>query len=93
MGIETILYDHLERGRRPEEIQASYPTLGLEQVYAAILYYLQNKEQVQSYFDEWIEHGRRMREKQRRDNSPAAVKLRELMQRIPLHAGAPEQRP
>jgi len=33
----------------------------LEQVYAAILYYLHNKEAVSAYFTDWLEHGRRAR--------------------------------
>lgn len=38
VGIETILYDYIQRGQTPEAIAATYPSLSLEQVYATILY-------------------------------------------------------
>ncbi len=78
VGIETILYDFIHRQRTPEEITQSYPTLELEQVYATILYYLHNKETVSAYIADWLEHGRRMREEQRRNPPPVAAKLRKL---------------
>ena len=34
IGIETILYEYIHRARTPEEIQRSYPTLTLEEIYA-----------------------------------------------------------
>jgi uncharacterized protein (DUF433 family) len=43
IGIETILYEYIDRGRTPEEIAQIYTSLTLEQVYATILYYLQNQ--------------------------------------------------
>ncbi len=43
IGVETILYDHIHRGRTPEEIAQAYQSVTLEQVYATILYYLHNK--------------------------------------------------
>jgi uncharacterized protein (DUF433 family) len=78
VGIETVLYDFIHRCRTPEEIAQSYRTLDLEQVYAAILYYLHNKEAVSTYLTNWIEHGRRMREEQKRNPPPVSEKLRKL---------------
>ncbi len=78
IGIETILYDFIHRSRSPEKIAATYPSLTLEQVYATITYYLHNKEAVTQYLVDWIEHGRRMREKQARNPTPAMLRLREL---------------
>jgi uncharacterized protein (DUF433 family) len=78
VGIETVLYDFIHRCRTPEEIAQSYRTLDLEQVYATILYYLHNKEAVSTYLANWIEHGRRMREEQKRNPPPVSEKLRKL---------------
>jgi uncharacterized protein (DUF433 family) len=78
IGIETILYEYNERGRSPEEIAQTYPSLTLEQVYATILYYLQNRKTISEYMKNWIEHGHRMREQQRLNPPPVSEKLRQL---------------
>ena len=78
IGIETILYDYLERSRTPEEIAQTYTSLTLEQVYATILYYLQNTEEMGQYLKNWLEHGQRMREQQRLNPPPVSEKLRQL---------------
>jgi len=76
VGIETILYDFIHKKRTPEEIEQSYRTITLEQVYATILYYLHNKEVVSAYLEDWLEWGEKMREEQRRNPPPVAAKLR-----------------
>ena len=48
IGIERILQDY-ELGATPEEIVIRYPSLSLEQVYAAITYYLANRNVVDIY--------------------------------------------
>ncbi len=78
IGIETILYDYIDCGRAPDEIAQTYPSLTLEQVYATILYYLQNREPVSDYLRNWIEHGHKMREEQRLNPPPVSEKLRQL---------------
>jgi uncharacterized protein (DUF433 family) len=78
VGIETILYDYIHRSQPPEAIAARYPSLTLEQVYATITYYLQNREAVNAYLEDWLEHGRRMREEQEQNLPPVVVKLRAL---------------
>ena len=78
VGIETILYDFIHRSRTPEEIAQSYPSVTLEQVYATILYYLHNKESVSAYIADWLEHGHRAREEQKRNPPPVSEKLRKL---------------
>ncbi|NJM71958.1 MAG: DUF433 domain-containing protein [Scytonema sp. RU_4_4] len=78
IGIETILYEYIDRGRTPEEIAQIYISLTLEQVYATILYYLQNQEVVSAYMKNWIEHGHKMREEQRLNPPPVSEKLRQL---------------
>ena len=78
IGIETILYEYIHRGQSPEEITARYPSLTLEQVYATITYYLHNREEITAYLEEWLEHGKRMREEQAQNPPPVVVKLRTL---------------
>lgn len=78
VGIETILYDFLHRGRRPEEIVQSYPSLTLEQVYATITYYLHNETVIRAYLDEWLDFGRRMREEQARNPNAWPARVRQL---------------
>lgn len=78
IGIETILYEYIDCGRSPEEIAQTYQSISLEQVYATILYYLQNQETVSAYMRDWLEHGHKMREQQRLNPPPVSEKLRQL---------------
>lgn len=78
VGIETILYDFIYRSRTPEEIVAALPALTLEQIYATILYYLHNKQAVETYLAEWLEWSHRMREEQRLNPPPIVERLRQL---------------
>ncbi len=79
IGIESILDEYVHRHRTPEQIRRRFPTLSLEQVYATILYYLQNTAEVGAYLEDWREHGQRMREEQARNPNPGALKLHELL--------------
>ncbi len=81
IGIETVLYDYIHRGMTPEEIDARYWSITLEQVYATILYYLHNKEAVGQYLADWIEFGRRMREEQEKNPDPVILRLRALREK------------
>jgi uncharacterized protein (DUF433 family) len=78
IGIESILYEYIHNGQSPEAIRERFPTLSLDQVYATILYYLQNKSQIERYFADWLEHGERMRAQQAQKSLPIADKLRKL---------------
>jgi len=78
VGIETVLYDYIHRQRSPEVIAQTYPSLTLEQVYATILYYLQNKEAVSKYLADWLEWGREMRKQQSMNPSPESQRLRKI---------------
>jgi uncharacterized protein (DUF433 family) len=81
IGIETILYDYIFRARTPEEIEKSYTSLTLDQVYATILYYLQNKQAMDEYLTDWIEYGEGVRREQEANPSAGIVRLRELRKR------------
>ena len=78
IGIESVLYEYIHRSQTPEEIAARFPTLSLEQIYATILYYLHNTEQIHAYMTEWIEYGRRMRVEQERNPAPVILRLRKI---------------
>jgi uncharacterized protein (DUF433 family) len=78
VGIENILYEYIYRERTPEEIVTHFYTIDLEQVYATILYYLHNKEAVSKYIADWLEHGHRAREEQKRNPPPVVKKLMKL---------------
>ena len=78
IGIESVLYEYIHREQTPEAIVARFPTLTLEQVYATILYYIQNRERVEAYIADWLEYGRRMRAEQDRNPPPVVVRLRAL---------------
>lgn len=78
IGIETILYEYLDRGQSPEVIAQTYPALTLEQVYAVILYYFQDLKGVSEYMKTWREHGNAMRERQRQNPPPISEDLRKL---------------
>ena len=80
IGIETILYEYIYRSRTPEEIAQTYTSLSLEQVYATILYYLQNKEAVSRYIADWLEWGYQQRKAQALNPPPGIVRLRKIKQ-------------
>ncbi len=76
IGIESILYEYIHRDQTPEEIQRRFSSLTLEQVYATILYYLHNREQVAAYLADWLEWGQQMRAEQNRNPPPFVTRLR-----------------
>lgn len=92
IGIETILYEYLDRSLTPEDIARTYPSLTLEQVYATILYYLQNQEAISDYLRKWLEHGHKMREQQRLNPPLVSEKLRQLRsaRQLQIQSNAPE---
>ncbi len=78
IGIESVLYEYIYRARTPEEISQQFETVTLEQIYATILYYLHNKEEVSAYLADWLEFCRQQREEQKRNPSPARQRFRKL---------------
>jgi uncharacterized protein (DUF433 family) len=47
-----VIATNYNRGARPEEIQERFPTLTLAEVYGAILYYLEHKDELDVRFAE-----------------------------------------
>lgn len=79
VGIETILYEYIHNSKMPVVIADHYYTPTLEQIYATILYYLQNQEKVGAYLEDYLECCRKAREEQAKNPSPAVVRLRKLI--------------
>lgn len=75
IGIETILYEYIYRRRTAEEIAETYPSLTLEQIYATILYYLHNKEEVSNYIGDWLEYCLKSEREQDENPPPYVVRL------------------
>jgi uncharacterized protein (DUF433 family) len=85
IGIESVLYEYLYRSQTPEEIARRFDTLTLEQVYATILYYLQNQDAVRDYLTKWLEFGRRERESQNQRFPDFVDKIRRLRGEASAH--------
>jgi len=78
IGVESVLYDYIYCEKTPEAIADRMPPITLEQVYATILYYLQNREKMNTYMKDWLEYGQNMRAQQDRNPPPIVVRLQEL---------------
>ena len=79
VGIETILYEYIHNSKMPVVIADYYYTPTLEQIYATILYYLQNQEKVGAYLDNYLKYCQTAREEYEKNPPPGAVRLRELI--------------
>ena len=84
VGIESILYEYIYKQRSPEEIIKHFSGISLEQIYATILYYLQNQETVSKYIADWLEWGHQQRKNQQLNPHPAKAKLQKLRQQKEL---------
>jgi len=78
INMEDILWEYIHRRKTAEQIARRFPTLTLEEVYAALLYYHRNKAAMDAYMEAWIEHGRRMRAEQAKRKDPVMERLRAL---------------
>ncbi len=78
IGIETVLYEYIHNDKTAEAIADRYHTVTLEQVYATILYFLQNQQKVSPYFVDYLEFCQKAREEQAKNPSPAVVRLLQL---------------
>jgi len=78
VGIESVLYEFIYRRQTAEQIVGCFPTLKLEQIYATILYYLHNREKVETYLLDWLNFSRKMREEQAENPPPVVLRLRKL---------------
>lgn len=81
IGIEHILYEYIYAAKTPEAIDRQFHTVTLAQIYATILYYLENKEAVRKYLGEWLEYCLKTEAEYDRNPSPFALKLRQIKER------------
>ena len=80
--IEHILYEYIYRAQTAEEIAQRFDTLTLEQVYAAILYYLHHKDKMIKYMADWMEYCRTSREEARKRDPAFYDKMRRLKEEL-----------
>lgn len=78
IGIESVLYEYIYRNKTAEQIAERFRTLTLEQIYAAILYYLHNREKVEAYLLDWLNFSQEVREKQAKNPPPVVLRLQKL---------------
>lgn len=74
VGIEAVLSEYLAGGL-PEEIALNYPPLTLEQVHAAITYYVGHRSVVDQYLGRWASRADTALERQRQTDSPLWERL------------------
>lgn len=84
IGIESILYEYIYHCKTPEEILECFHTVTLDQVYATILYYLQNKNKIDHYLADWLDFSRQMRQQQQKNPSPGRLKIRNLKAQLKI---------
>ena len=78
IGIESVLYEYIYNCLSPEEIDQRFHTVTLEQVYATILYFLQNQQKISAYFADYLEYCRKAREEYEKNPPPGVIRLRKL---------------
>jgi uncharacterized protein (DUF433 family) len=79
VGVEYVLSAYRE-GASPEEIVLRYPTLSLEQIHAAITYYLRNRAEMGAYLRRWIDNGEAAWQEQQRNPSAFVRDLRKRLE-------------
>jgi uncharacterized protein (DUF433 family) len=78
--VAEVVLDHLEAGWSPERIHDEYPELSLAQIHAALAYYFDHREQI----DTWIAESRAEMEAYFAHNGPSPVAAR-LRRTFPGH--------
>jgi uncharacterized protein (DUF433 family) len=90
-----ISLDHIvelyKKGMKPEEIAQRFHTIELVQVYAAITYYLQNKEAVEAYIDRGEQRWKETEAAIRAQPEPEAVKRIKAIKAAQAATSAAEQ--
>jgi len=78
IGIEHVLYEYIHNAKSPEEVAQTFQTVTLAQVYATVLYYLENRETVGQYIADWLDYT--LKSEAEHDQHPPAIaeRLRQL---------------
>lgn len=78
IGIEHVLYEYIHNAKSPEEIAQSFQTATLAQVYATVLYYLENRATIGQYIADWLNYTQKS-EAEHDQNPPKIIEqLRQL---------------
>lgn len=77
VSLESIIYLFLD-GASPEAILDEFPTLGLEQIYGAITFYLANRAALDAYLSQTD----KLWQEARKNQSPIPPALRERLERV-----------
>jgi len=90
VGLETVIRA-FSNGHSPELIQQMYPILTLEQVYATLTYYLQNRTELDEYVRRLDEWAYQQRAKQQENDQPEVIQRlrRQFEQQRPAPTAAP----
>jgi uncharacterized protein (DUF433 family) len=76
--LEGVVYP-FEQGESAESIRRAYSSLSLAEVYGAIAYYLDHKDEVRAYLDRQEALWQKMRTEQDRNPPPVIQRLKALM--------------
>ena len=76
VSLESVIYPFLD-GASPETIVDEFPTVGLEQVYGAITFYLANRTEMDAYLSET----EKLWQEARKNQSPIPPALRQRLER------------
>ena len=79
IGIESVLDEYINYNQTAEAIAERFHTVTLEQVYATILYYLQNREKIGGYLEDYLEYCRKSREEYEKNPPPGVLRLRKIL--------------
>jgi len=70
IGIEDVLYEYIYNEMTPADLAARFPSLSLEEIYAALLYYHRKRADMDVYIANWLAFGDRMRAEQAANPTP-----------------------
>ena len=90
--LEDVLLEYVHNEMTPEQLAQRFPTLTLAEIHACILYYLQHKERIDKYLEDYLEYSQRAWEEQQRNPLPITLRLRALAaERTPQKWAAPAE--
>lgn len=74
--LDSILYSY-QQGSTPEEIAIQFSTLRLEDIYSAISYYLNHRQEINSYLEQRSEQAQQIRQQLTQEHN--LINLRERL--------------
>lgn len=79
-----------QQGYSPEEVRAGFPHLSLTEVYGAILFYLEHKDEIDLFFREVDAGAAQVRSQLEAQNAAFYVKMRERVASYVAGEGRPQ---